>query len=165
MQPFKEAQVLAHMVDRTRQYTRFYLSTLKEHDPHRVFTAEGKPLNTVFWLVAHLATSQNGLLLLATGGPFEKFSWAKHYTLGGPGLPRDQAPPYEEVYATFKAVHEKVLAYLPTLTDEQLDSPNRTNLPLIGPTTRDVITHAIRHESLHTGHLSWLCKLYGVRTM
>jgi len=160
-----EAQVLAHMVDRTRQYTRFYLSALKDRDPHREFICEGKPLNTVFWLVAHLATSQNGLLLLATGGPFEKFSWAKHYTLGSKGLPADQAPPYAEVWGTFKAVHEKVMTHLPTLSAEQLNAPNRTNLPLIGSTTRDVITHAIRHEALHTGHLSWLCKLHGVSTM
>lgn len=163
--PPTEAQVLAHVVDRTRQYTRFHLGLLKEQDPHRVFVCEGKPLNTVFWLVAHLATSQNGLLLLATGGPFEKFSWAKHYTLGAQGLPREQAPPYEEVWATFKAVHEKAMAHLPTLTAEQLDGPNRTGLPAIGATVRDVITHAARHEALHTGHLSWLCKLYGIATM
>jgi uncharacterized damage-inducible protein DinB len=165
MQPLTEAQVLAHMMDRARQYTRLYLSPLKDQDPHRQFVCEGKPLNTLFWLVAHLATSENGLLLRATGGPFEKFSWAKHYTLGSQGLPREQAPPYEEVWATFKAVHEKAMAHLPTLTDAQLLSPNTTGLSAIGGTTRDVVTHAIRHEALHTGHISWLCKLYGVKTM
>ncbi|MBK9177170.1 MAG: DinB family protein [Flavobacteriales bacterium] len=160
-----EAQVLAHMVDRTRQYARFYCSMLKGQDMHRVFVCEGKPLNTAFWLIAHLATSQNGLLLRGTGGPFEKFSWAKHFTLGSQGLPPEQCPPYEEVWGTFKAVHEKVMAHLPTLTTEQLDGPNITGLPLIGDTVRDVITHAVRHEALHTGHLSWLCKLHGVSTM
>jgi len=160
-----EAQTLAHMMDRARQYSRFYLSVLKDQDPHRVFTSEGMPLNSVFWLVAHLATSENGLLLRGTGGPFEKFSWAKHFTLGSRGLPKVQCPPYEEVWATFKAVHEKVLVHVPTLTTEQLDSPNITGLNQIGSNTRDVITHAIRHEALHTGHLTWLCKLYGIKTM
>jgi len=160
-----EAQSLAHVMDRARQYSRFYLSCLKDQDPHREFICEGKPLNSVFWLVAHLATSENGLLLRATGGPFEKFSWAKHFTLGSQGLPKEQCPPYEEVWSTFKAVHDKAMAHLITLSPEQLDSPNITGLPLIGDTTRDVITHAIRHEALHTGHLTWLCKLYGIKTM
>ncbi len=153
------------MVHRTRQYTRFYAGFLKGQDMHRVFTAEGQPLNTAFWLIAHLATSQNGLLLRATSGPFEKFSWAKHFSVGSQGLPPDQCPPYEEVWGTFNAVHERVMQHLPTLTPEQLDAPNITGLQAIGTTVRDVITHAVRHEALHTGHLSWLCKLYGQRTI
>jgi hypothetical protein len=165
MQHISEARILAHVVDRTRQYTRFHLGLLKEQDPHREFVCEGKTLNTVYWLVAHLATTQNGLLLHGTGGPFEKFSWAKHYTLGGRGLPAHQRPPYAEVWTTFKQVHERVMAHLPTLSDEQLEAPNRTGLTAIGSTTRDLITHAVRHEALHTGHLSWLCKLYGIPTM
>lgn len=165
MTAFSEAQVLAHVVDRTRQYTRFYCSLLKDQDPHRVFLCEGKPLNTTYWLIAHLATSQNGLLLRATGGPFEKFTWAKHYTVGGQGLPPEQCPPYEEVWATFNEVHRKAMAHLPTLSVDQLNGPNITGLTAIGGTVRDVITHAARHEALHTGHLSWLCKLHGIGTM
>jgi uncharacterized damage-inducible protein DinB len=160
-----EASILAHMMERTRQYSRNYLSALKDADPHREFVCEGKKLNTQFFLVAHLAVSENGLLLRATGGPFEKFSWAKHFSVGSQGLPKEQCPPYEEVWATFKAVHEKTMAHLPTLSDEALNAPNITGLDLIGSTVRDVITHAIRHESLHTGHISWLCKLHGIKTI
>ncbi len=160
-----EAQVLAEMMARTREYALHYLRYLKDVDVHREFVCEGKKLNTVFWLVAHLATSENGLVLRATGGPFEKFSWAKHFSIGSAGLPQDQCPPYAEVWSTFKAVHERTMAHLPTLSDEALDQPNITGLPLIGPTVRDVITHAIRHEAMHTGHLTWLCKLYGIKTM
>ena len=43
-----EAQVLAHVVDRTRQYNRLYLSALKDVDPHRQFVCEGVELNTQF---------------------------------------------------------------------------------------------------------------------
>lgn len=160
-----EAQVLAHMVDRTRQYNHLYLSALKGLDPHHEFVHNEVKLNTQFWLVAHMAVSENGLLLRATGGPFEKFSWAKHFSVGSPGLPKEQCPPYEEVWATFKAVHKKTMAHLPTLTAEALEQPNITGLGAIGSTVRDVITHSIRHEGLHTGHISWLCKLHGIRTM
>lgn len=160
-----EAQVLAHMVDRTRQYNRSYLSALKEVDPHREFICEGKKLNTQFWLVAHMTVSENALLLRATGGSFEKFSWAKHFGIGSQGLPKEECPPYEEVWSMFKAIHERTMAHLPTLSDEALEQPNITGLPLIGTTVRDVITHSIRHEAMHIGHITWLCKLHGIKTM
>ncbi|MFZ1664403.1 MAG: DinB family protein [Flavobacteriales bacterium] len=157
-----EAQVLSHVMDRTREWTLFYLRALKGQDPHRRFVCEGKELNTMFWLVAHLATTENGLLLASTGGPFEKFSWAKHFTLSAAGLPSAECPPYEEVWETFKNVHKKAVAHVATLTEEQLNSPNPTKLA-IGTTVRDVVTHAIRHEGGHSGQLAWLCKLYGIK--
>jgi hypothetical protein len=142
-----------------------YFKLLKDQDLHHGFEVNGKMLNTPYWIIAHLATSENGLLLGATGGPFEKFTWAKHYTLGAPGLPVADRPPFEEIYSMFNAVHAKVMDHIPTLTTEQLDAPNATRLSAIGDTVRDVITHAIRHEGSHAGHLGWLCKLHGVRTM
>lgn len=160
-----ESAILAHMVHRTREYNLMYLSALKDQDPHRLFVCEGNALNTLFWLVAHMAVSENALLLRATGGPFEKFSWAKHFSIGSTPLPKEQCPPYEEVWSTFKAVHDKTMAHLPTLTDEALEQPNITGLARIGNTVRDVITHSIRHEGAHVGHITWLCKLYGIRTM
>jgi len=157
-----EAQVLSHVMDRTREWTLFHLRALKGQDPHRRFVCEGKELNTMFWLVAHLATAENGLLLSATGGPFEKFWWAKHFTLGAAGLPPEECPPYDEILETFKAVHPKAITHIASLSEEQLNAPNPTKLP-IGTTVRDLITHAIRHEGGHIGHLSWLCKLYGIK--
>lgn len=158
-----EAQVLSHMMDRTREWTRFHLAALKDQDPHHQFTGEGKPFNTVFWLVAHLATAQNGLLLASTGGPFEKFWWAKHYTMGASGLPQSECPPYAEVLDTFNAVHHKTVAHLATLDEAALNAPNTTPLTRIGGTVRDLITHAIRHEGAHTGQLAWTCKLHGIK--
>lgn len=157
-----EAQVLSHMMDRTREWTRYYLGGLKDLDPHRRFVCEGKGLNTVFWLVAHLATSENGLLLASTGGPFEKFWWAKHFTLAAAGLPPEECPPYGEVWETFNAVHKKAVTHIASMSEEALNGPNPTKLA-IGTTLRDVITHAIRHEGAHSGQLAWLCKLYGVK--
>lgn len=160
-----EAQVLAHTMDRTRQYTLLYFNKLRDQDLHRRFVCEGKELNTAYWLIAHLTATQNGLLLMAAGGPFEKFSWAKHFGRGGAGLPAAECPPFEEVFATFEQVHAKAIAHVATLTDDALEGPNLTGIQFFGPTLRDVVIHAIRHEGLHAGHMSWLCKLYGVGTM
>ncbi len=157
-----EAQVLSHMMDRTRDWTRYYLNGLKGQDPHRRFVCEGKGLNTMFWLVAHITLTENGLLLATTGGDFEKFWWAKHFTLNAAGLPPEECPPFAEIMEAFTAVHAKVMVHLPTLSLEQMNAPNPTKLN-IGTTIRDVITHAIRHEGGHSGQLAWLCKLYGIK--
>ena len=159
------AALLAHTMDKTREYTMMYLDKLNGQDLHRRFECQGIELNTAYWLVAHIAVTQNGLLLMATGGPFEKFSWAKHFERGGAGLPPAECPPFEQVLETFHRIHKTAIAHVASLSDEALEGPNVTGLAIIGRTVRDVIIHAIRHEGLHTGHLSWLCKLYGIPTM
>ncbi len=160
-----EAEVLAYTMSKTREYTLFYFNKLKDQDLHRRFVCAGKELNSAYWLMAHIAVTQNGLLLMSTGGPFEKFTWAKHFGRGGAGLPPDQCPPFAEVYETFERIHAKAIAYVASLPDVALEGPNLTGISLIGTSVRDVVIHAIRHEGLHTGHLSWLCKLHGVTTM
>jgi hypothetical protein len=161
-----ETQTLALTIERTREYARYYLKHLKDADPHREFTVEGVTLNTQYWLTAHLTSTQNWLLLRATGGPFEKFSWAKYFNLGSTPPARELCPPYEEVKAMFKAIHEKAVAHVTTLTDEQLGQPHAAMMKLGGQdSVRDVILHHIRHEALHTGQLAWLCKLQGIKTM
>ena len=155
------------MVERTREYARFYLRPLKGVDMHRRFTVDGKDLNTAYWLVAHMTVSQNWLLLRSTGGPFEKFSWAKYFNIGSTPTATELCPPYEEVWTMFKLVHEKSAGHLATLTAEQLDQPHQ-GAPLVIPgmtTVRDIIMHHCRHEALHTGQLAWLCKLHGKATV
>lgn len=160
-----ESRFLAASMDRARQWTLFYFERLKDQDLHRRFVCEGKELNSAYWQIAHLATSENGLLLHATGGPFEKFSWAKHFSIGGAGLPPEQCPPFAEVWDIFNAVHARAMAHIPTLTAEQLNGPNPTRLTTIGTRLYDVVAHASRHESGHTGQIAWLCKLYGIPTI
>ena len=165
-----EAAVLAHTIDKTREYTRFYLRKLVEGVPdpqalHRRFVCEGHELNSAYWLIAHIAVTQNGLLLMSTGGPFEKFSWAKYFGRGGTGLPPEQCPPLNELLETFDRIHAKAVAHIAALPERALEGPNVTGIAMIGNTLRDVIIHVIRHEALHTGHLSWSCKLHGIATM
>lgn len=165
-----EGAALAYTVEKTREYTHFYLRKLVEGVPdqqalHRRFVCEGNELNSAYWLIAHIAVTQNGLLLMSTGGPFEKFSWAKHFGRGGAGLPPEQCPPLNELLETFDRIHTKAVAHITAMPDSALEGPNVTGITMIGTTVRDVIIHAIRHEALHTGHLSWVCKLHGIATM
>lgn len=161
-----ETRTLALAVDRTRAYTRYYLKHLHGTDPHRVFELNGAKLNSAHWIVAHLTVTQNLLLLRSTDGPFEKFSWAKHFNLGSVPPAAELCPPFEEVQAMFAHVHEKALAHVATLTTEQLDQPHTGAVSIAGIVQRrDAVIHHLRHENLHTGQLAWLCKLNGVKTV
>lgn len=160
-----QGQQLAQMMDRSREYALLYFNRLKDQDLHRLFVCEGIPLNTAYWVITHLTATQNGLILMATGGEFQKFSWAKHFMPGAQPIPVAECPPFDEVLALFHSIHAKSIAHVATLSDEALQAPNLTGIAMIGHTAHDVVTHSIRHEGLHTGHLSWLCKLYGIKTM
>ena len=66
----------------------------------------------------------------------------------------------------FKEVHEKSISYVSQLTDENLAKPTTNGIDFGGEdSVMAIIKHAIRHEGVHTGHLSWLCKLFGVKTI
>ena len=160
-----QGQQLAQMMGRSREYTMLYFNKLKDQDLQRPFVCEGVPLNTAYWVIAHLTASQNGLILMATGGEFKKFSWAKHFMPGAQQVPIADRPPFDEVLTLFHSIHAKSIAHVAGLTDEALQGPNLTGIAMIGHTVHDVVTHSIRHEALHAGHLSWLCKLCGVKTM
>lgn len=161
-----EAHVLAATLDRTRDLTRFYMGKLKGLDMHRRFTVNGVELNSAYWIVAHLTSSENWLVLRGTGGPFQKYSWAKLFNLGSQAPDPSACPPLEEILAAFKEVHANSIAHVAGLSEEQLSAPHQALMKIGGQDqVRDVILHAIRHEGLHCGHLSWLCKLHGVPTV
>lgn len=161
-----EAIILADTMDFTRQLSLSYFKRLKEVDIHRNFEMGGIKLNSAFWVMAHLAVTENYLLLHATGGEIIRFSWAKLFGIGSAIPDAGDCPPIEEVMEKLNAVHEKAIAHIRTLTAEDLDKPNPT--PIKFKDTNDmlrmIIQHAIRHEGNHSGHLSWLCKLHGIKT-
>ncbi|MCB0793048.1 MAG: DinB family protein [Flavobacteriales bacterium] len=162
----QEAQVLAATLDRARGYTRYHLKQLEGRDPHHRFVINGVALNSMYWIVAHLASSENFLVLRATGGPMQRFSWAKHFNMGTAPPDPKELPPFDEVRAMFDDVHACSLAHIRTLSDDQLAEPHAARMRLGGTDqVRDVLMHAIRHEGLHCGHLSWTCRLHGIATM
>ena len=56
------------------------------------------------------------------------------------------------------------MKHILTITDEQMALPNVSGMGF-GPdnSNRMMIQHCIRHEAMHTGHLSLLCKINGVK--
>ncbi|MFN3917770.1 MAG: DinB family protein [Flavobacteriales bacterium] len=161
-----ESLILADVMDKTRQVSLFYFSQLQGKDLHKIFDSEGIKLNNAFWIIAHLAVTENFLLLRSTGGEIIKFGWAKQFGIGSTVPEKADCPPLKEVLETSQLVHQRSIDHIRSLTDEDLNKPTSTGVNFGGEdTVRSIIIHAIRHEGIHSGHLSWLCKLHGVKTI
>jgi hypothetical protein len=162
----KEVKTLANVLDSTRQLSIFYWEKLHDKDVFQTFECNGVQLNNAYWIIAHLAVTENYLVLRSTGGEFIKFSWAKLFGLGSPIPAKEDCPPVDEMLETLHLVHKKSMEHLLSLTDDDLYKPTTTGAKFGGEDSyRSIITHAIRHEGTHAGHLGWLCKLHGIKTI
>lgn len=169
MDPKSELQTLRNMVDATRQLAHFALKRLegKEDDFQTRFEANGRKMNSVYWIIAHLAWGENNLILRSTGGPNPELPWLKYFALGKPAEEGENCGvPYAEIYAGFKKVHQLSMDQLASMDPTNLDAENKLNYEILGgKTMRNTIMHHIRHENNHIGQLLWLVNLHGVRTI
>lgn len=157
-----EANTLAALMEQSHQAVLQRIEHLADQDLHKRFSADGKELNSAFWILAHLTGSQNWLVLRGSGGPFRKYPWAKHFGMGSSGMGSEVPPTLEEVLQTYEAVHADSMAHVAQLVEEQLSAPHQALMVLAsGNDVRTVIRHHILHESGHCGQLDVLCKLYG----
>lgn len=159
-------QFLSDVMDHAHGYTLQHLERLKDSDLHHRFEVQGHRLNSAFWIVGHLAVSQNWLILRGTGGPFQKFSWAKQFTLGATAPEASECPPWEEVLATYQRIHALAMTHVSGLDEDLLSAPHQGMLKVGDQeSVRGIIKHHIRHENAHNGQLDWLCKLHGLPTI
>lgn len=164
--PKTQTQTLIETLELTRDLTKYYLTNLKGKDEHKVFEIEGKKLNSISWLIAHITVSENWLLLVCTGGEKVSIPWARQYGLGSEPPKKEDAPSFEEILNMFKLVHQKAINHVSKLTDEELAKPTTNGTNFGGEdSVGAIIKHAIRHECVHAGHLGWLCKLFDVKTI
>lgn len=162
-----EANILADAYESVRALTKWYISKMKDVDMHKVFEVEGKKLNSAYWVTAHLAWAERFLLLQALGQQTPDIPWLKQFCIGST-MPEDsnRLPPVKQVLDTWKDIHAAAMAHLRSLPDEMLNEESPSGFGFGGNNScRMMIHHAIRHEAMHIGHLSWLCKLYGINTV
>ncbi len=160
-----QAQLLAEVFEETRKLTRFYLSKIDPDWAEWRPVADGVPLNSAYWLVAHLAWAENALILQSLGGQGVDIPWLKHYALGCDGKLHDNRPSFSELLQELDRVHQQAMQQARALTDEQLDEPASDSEIQWRGSKRKVFYHAIRHEGTHVGHFGWLCKIKGVETI
>lgn len=163
-----EAQVLSEAMHDVRRLTVFYFSQLRDKDPFLRFPVgdTGALFNSAYWIMAHLAVTENFLLLHTIGGDRVSIPWARSFGIGSSGDNPADGPTMEDVLATQKIVHAKAMEHIGSLTEEQLSQPSVNGFAFGSEdSVRGVIRHAIRHEGAHAGHLSWLCRLHGVKVI
>lgn len=165
-----ELITLRNMVDATRQLVHFALKKMEgrsEEDMKKRFEFEGRKMNSIYWIVAHMAWAENNLIIRSLGGPNPELPWLKHFALGKPAEEGESCGvPYSEIYAGFKKVHQIAMETLNNLNPEELNSDNLLNWEILGgKTKRNTIMHHVRHENNHTGQLSWLVNLHGEKTI
>ena len=163
---YTEAQILGDVFQKTRDLTKWYFSLLKGADPYKNWEVNGAKLNNLLWVASHITWAENSLVLKGTGGKGVEAPWLEHYNISSTGSIHDSAHNMKEVLDTLKVVHEKAMEHLLALSNEKMDEQNVFGFGFGGLTTnRILIQHAIRHEAMHTGHLSWLCKINGIKTV
>ena len=162
-----EANILADTYESVRILTRWYLAKMKDVDMHKVFEVDGKKLNSAYWIAAHLTWSEQFLLLLALGAKPLDFPWLDQFRIGS-NLQEDKSglPAVKDILDAWKEIHMAAMTHVRSLPDEALNNDNPSGFGFGDDKSyRMMIHHAIRHESIHAGHLSWLCKLHGIQTV
>lgn len=161
-----QAQLLAQTLQKVRDLTMWYLGMLKTSDPYQEFEVNGVKLNSIYWLTAHIAWAENMLVLEMCGGETVGVEWLKHYALGCDGSLHTDKPDMKEAIGALKEIHAKSIELLHQLPDEKLEEINKREFGFGGDkSVRMMIQHCIRHEAMHTGHLSWLCKINGIKAI
>lgn len=164
--PKTETQTLVETIEMSRDLSNYFIKKLEDQDLYKVFEVEGKELNSALWIMAHLAVSQNWLLLVCTGGDRVKIPWARQFGLGSEIPGKEDYPPIEEIKSTMEQVHNTAISHISNLSDEDLSKPTTNGTAFGGEDSiRAIIKHCARHESSHAGQLGWLCKLFGVKTV
>ncbi|HRG89236.1 MAG TPA: hypothetical protein PLW44_09470, partial [Chitinophagales bacterium] len=93
-------------------------------------------------------------------------NWLEHYKLGSDGTLHTEKPDMKELITLLKEGYSKATEHLLTLTDEKMAMENSLGFGFgSDKTNRMMIQHCIRHEAMHTGHLSWLCSINGLATV
>jgi len=159
-----EAQILAEAFEFMRGLTKFYLSKLEGVDVNQCLEIEGKKYNSPYWIAAHIVWSEHFLLIEGMGAPDMNISWIDQFSFGSDPTQIMEKPEYSEILEKLDEVHEMAMEKLLSMTDEELDEPNEINATFGGVNNkRNVIKHAIRHEPMHVGQLSWILKANGIK--
>lgn len=161
-----EGKVLFDTFQKVRDLTKWYFSLLKTADPYKKWEVNGLSMNNLIWIGSHLCWAENFLMLKGTGGKALEIDWLDHYSIKSDGSIHHPEHDMKTILDTLKMVHDRTAEHVVTITDEQMEQPNILGFGFGGLTTnRILIQHAIRHEAMHTGHLSWLCRFNNIQTV
>lgn len=159
-----KTQVLIQMYQMARNLSEYYISKLDGVDINKAYEINGIKMNSAFWLIAHLVWTEHFLIIEGIGGESLGIEWLNDYGFGSLPDQIKNPPSYEEVKKRFEEVHTKAIEILEKMTDKQMESENNIEANFAGHNDKfHVLMHAIRHEPMHIGQLSWILKVNGIR--
>jgi len=159
-----ESEILADVYEKVRGLSKMFISGLKDVDINKRLEIDNIKFNSAYWIVAHLVWTEHFLLIKGVGDVDLNIDWLDEYAYGTDPDSVKTKPPYEEILKKLDEVHAKAVEIIKGLSDEQLDEDNLIGANFGGSKSkRNVITHAIRHEPMHIGQISWILKSNGIK--
>jgi uncharacterized damage-inducible protein DinB len=133
------------------------LASLSEEEIWRRPTAQ---TNAVGWLVGHIASYRNRLVLVLGGDP-EPAPWADLFARGAQVADRNTYPATGEIVDTMKRINDKLKARMDAATDAELSAPSPVKTPAPDPSVRGTVAFLGFHEGYHIGQIAFVMKLLG----
>lgn len=157
-----EANVLADVYGNVRSLSKLFISALKDIDKDQRLEINDVKFNSAYWIVAHLVWTEHFLIIQGVAGENMNIDWIDEYGFGSTPDDIKIKPVYDEILKTLDDVHTRAVKIIRGLSDEQLENENYINATFgSSKSKRAVIMHAIRHEPMHIGQLSWILKTNG----
>ncbi len=159
-----KTKTLIQTYQMARNLSSYYISKLEGLDLHKVYEVNGVKMNSAYWLIAHLVWTEHFLIIEGIGGESLGIEWLNDFGFGSAPDEIKNSPSIEEVKTKFDQVHTKAIEILENMTDEQMESENNIEANFGGSKDKfHVLMHAIRHEPMHIGQLSWILKANGIK--
>ncbi len=155
-----QVKTLISAFESVRSLSKFYMANLDVNKVHERIEVNGIKFNSAYWLVTHLTWTELYLITRGIGGKEMDDHWLDEYGIGTNPDEIKTKPDYSEVVKLFDEVHANAVEILNSITDDQLDEPNHLGISFGGKNNkRAVLQHAIRHEPMHIGQISWILKV------
>lgn len=159
-------KVLSDMFATQRQMTRYYLSKLRDFDPHTKVEVDGTTLNSTYWIVAHLIWAEDYLLLRSLGHKGTGIEWLDQFKVGSDSGLVTLNMDFKQLLDLQKEVHQTTLAHLASMSEDDFSEDNALDIQFGGEKSKRYIAmHGIRHEGVHAGQLSVIGKILGSKAI
>ena len=158
-----EGQVLADVLEKVRELSNKFIAPFKDLDLNKPLSIDGTKFNTAYWIVAHLVWAEHFIIIKGVAGENMNIDWLDDFCFGSNPDEIKNRPAYEIILAKLDEVHAKSIDIIRNLNDEELDAENHIGAAFgASKSKRNLIMHAIRHEPMHIGQLSWILKTNGI---
>ena len=157
-------QTLIRTFEMVRNLSKYYMSQLEGLDLHKVYEINGIKLNSAYWMMAHLVWTEHFLIIEGIGGSSMGIEWLNDFGFGSVPEEIENQPSIDEVRKAMEDVHKRAIEILSGMTDEEMQEDNNIEAAFGGSKSKEtVMMHAIRHEPMHIGQLSWILKANGIK--